>query len=122
MEFSVVSRLENGAIIAEVTVPEADKTTQYAYYLYEKNQGVLEKRMYTGETVCSFQPPSSGQYYVRAFVRSWPDGLQKEPVTVAKNSNTVTYYLRKSIPYERLKAERFRSAEGTVYDLSLIHI
>ena len=117
MEFSVVSRLENGAIIAEVTAPEADKTTQYAYYLYEKTQGVLEKRRYTGETVCSFQPPSSGQYYVRAFVRSWPDGLQKDPVTVAKNSNTVTYYFRKSIPYERLRAERFRSTESTIYDI-----
>lgn len=117
MEFSVVSRLENGAIIAEVTVPEADKTTQYAYYLYEKNQGVLEKRMYTGETVCSFQPPSSGQYYVRAFVRSWPDGLQKDPVTVAKNSNTLTYYLTKSIPYERLNGESFRSTESTIYDI-----
>ena len=117
MEFSVASRLEQGAIIAEVTAPEADKTTQYAYYLYEKTQGVLEKRMYTGESTCSFQLPSSGQYYVRAFVRSWPDGLRKEPVTVAKNSNTVTYYLRKSIPYERLKAERFRSTESAVYDI-----
>lgn len=117
MEFSVVSRLENGAIIAEVTAPEADKTTQYAYYLYEKTKGVLEKRMYTGETVCSFQPPSSGQYYVRAFVRSWPDGLQKDPVTVAKNSNTLTYYLTKSIPYERLNGERFRSTESTIYDI-----
>ena len=34
MEFSVAGRLENGSIIAEVTVPKADETTQYACLLY----------------------------------------------------------------------------------------
>lgn len=87
MEFSVAGRLENGSIIAEVTVPKADETTQYAYYLCEKNQGVLEKRMYTGETTCSFQPPCAGQYYVRAYVR-WREAGSPDYTIVAKTPSS----------------------------------
>lgn len=116
MEFSVAGRLENGSIIAEVTVPKADETTQYAYYLCEKNQGVLEKRMYTGETTCSFQPPCAGQYYVRAYVR-WREAGSPDYTIVAKNTKFIGIHSTKHLRYEELEQEDFQAERGIFYDI-----
>ena len=92
MEFTSKARLENGCIIAEVIAPAADENTKYAYYLYEKTQGLLEKRMYTSNPTCSFQPPCSGTYYVKAFVRHWPNGDKGGFTTISQKTNNVSVY------------------------------
>lgn len=44
MEFTAISRLEKGKLVVEVNAPQADKTTQYAYYLCEKTEGCWSSR------------------------------------------------------------------------------
>ena len=117
MEFSVASRLENSTIIAEVIAPEADENTQYAYYLYETQMGILEKRRYTTETSCSFQLTSPGYYYVKVFVRSWPDGKQGEYVQTSQKTKPVMLYPTKPVLYSQLEEEDFCSVDGTIYDI-----
>ena len=117
MEFSVASRLENSTIIAEVTAPEADENTQYAYYLYETQMGILEKRRYTTETSCSFHLTSPGYYYVKVFVRSWPEGKQGEYVQTSQKTKPVMLYPTKPVLYSQLEEEDFCSVDGTIYDI-----
>lgn len=117
MEFSVASRLENSTIIAEVTAPEADENTQYAYYLYETQMGILEKRRYTTEMSCSFHLTSPGYYYVKVFVRSWPEGKQGEYVQTSQKTKPVMLYPTKPVLYSQLEEEDFCSVDGTIYDI-----
>ena len=117
MEFSVASRLENSTIIAEVTAPEADENTQYAYYLYETQQGIVEKRRYTTEMSCSFHLTSPGYYYVKVFVRSWPEGKQGEYVQTSQKTKPVMLYPTKPVLYSQLEEEDFCSVDGTIYDI-----
>lgn len=117
MEFTSKARLENGCIIAEVIAPAAGENTKYAYYLYEKTQGLLEKRMYTSNPTCSFQPPCSGTYYVKAFVRHWPNGDKGDFTTISQKTNNVSVYPTKPLSYEDLDAERFQKSGSTLYTI-----
>lgn len=117
MEFTSKARLENGCIIAEVIAPAADENTKYAYYLYEKTQGLLEKRMYTSNPTCSFQPPCSGTYYVKTFVRHWPNGDKGDFTTTSQKTNNVSAYSMKPLSYEDLDAERFQKSGSTLYTI-----
>ena len=117
MEFTAISRLDKGKLVVEVNAPEADKTTQYAYYLCEESRGVLVKRMYISKSTFSFDLPDSGQYFVRAYVRHWPNGKEADPVITAQYTNKVTFYPTKSLTYEQLEGERFLSPNGMIYDI-----
>lgn len=117
MEFTATSKLEKGKLVVEVTAPEADKTTQYAYYLYEKSRGVLVKQMYTEKNTFSFDLPDSGQYYVKAYVRHWPDGKGGEPVSTAQYTNKVLFFATKYLSYEQMDEESFFSPNGLIYNI-----
>lgn len=117
MEFTAVSRLDRTTLTVEVTVPEVDQTTQYAYYLLEKTQGVLEKQFYLKENTFTFPLSDPGTYAVQVYVRHWPNGPDGDSVTTVKVSNWLPLYPTKVVPYERLEEEDFRSTEGTVYDI-----
>lgn len=107
MEFTAISRLDKDRLVVEVTAPEADKTTQYAYYLCEKSRGVLVKQMYIGKSAFSFDLPGSGQYFVKAYVRHWLNGKQADPVITVRQTNKVTVYPIKSLSYEQLEGRTF---------------
>ena len=117
MEFTAVSRLERTTLTVEVTVPEVDQTTQYAYYLLEKTQGVLEKQFYLKENTFTFPLSDPGTYAVQVYVRHWPNGPDGNSVTTVKESNWIPFYPTKVVPYERLEEEDFRSTVGTTYDI-----
>ena len=117
MEFTAVSRLENGAIVAEVNAPAADENTKYAYYLYERTRGVQEKRKYTSNPTCSFQPPCSGTYYVKVFLRHCPNGAQEKPVILTQRSNSTYVYNTKTLSCEELNGESFRAPGKTLYTI-----
>ena len=117
MEFTAISRLDKGKLVVEVNAPEADKTTQYAYYLFEKSRGVLVKRMYISKSTFSFDLPDSGQYFVRAYVRHWPNGREGDPVITVQQTSNVTIYPKKSLSYEEMDEESFVSPEGMIYDI-----
>ena len=117
MEFTAISRLDKGKLVVEINAPEADETTQYAYYLCEQSRGVLVKRMYISKSTFSFDLPDSGQYFVRAYVRHWPNGKEADPVITAQYTNKVTFYPTKSLTYEQLEGERFLSPNGMIYDI-----
>ena len=117
MEVTATSRIEKTLLYCDVAVSETNENTEYGYYLCERKQGVLQKQMYTRENSCKFQLLFPGAYYVKVFVRSWPDGMQGEHTTTIKDSNIIRYYLTKSISYEELDAENFQSIEGVIYDI-----
>ena len=73
MEFTATSKLEKGKLVVEANAAKADETTQYAYYLCEARRGVLVKQMYISKNAFSFDLPGSGQYFVKVYVRHWPN-------------------------------------------------
>ncbi|SCI97267.1 Uncharacterized protein conserved in bacteria [uncultured Flavonifractor sp.] len=91
MEFTAVSRLEPAALVVEVTVPEGDETTRYAYYLLEKARGVLKKQFYLKANTYTFPLSDPGTYAVRVFVRHWPDGPDGAYVTTLKETDWVLF-------------------------------
>ena len=117
MEFTAISRLEKGKLVVEVNAPQADKTTQYAYYLCEESRGVLVKQKYIGSNTFSFDLPDSGQYFVKVYIRHWPNGKWCDCVVTSKNTNVVTFYPKKALTYEQLDGENFRSPDGMIYDI-----
>lgn len=117
MEFTAVSRLDLTTLVVEVTVPEADESTRYAYYLQEKTRGVIKKQMYLKANTFTFPLSDPGTYTVQVYVRRWPNGPDGDYITAVKQTNWVTHYPTKVIPYEQLEMEDFQSAEGTVYDV-----
>lgn len=119
MEFKAEIILENGSLVVTADAPEADKTTQYAYYLYEKTRGILVRQGYIQKNTFSFPLPGAGVYYVRVFVCSWPNGKQSDPVKESKTTNTIRYYPSKTISYEDLDTASFCSDSGMIYDILL---
>mgnify|MGYP005759906731 CR=1 FL=1 len=117
MEFTAISRLEKGKLVVEVNAPQADKTTQYAYYLCEKNRGVLVKQMYISKSTFSFDLPGSGRYYVKVYVRHWPSGKQSDPVITTQFTNQIIVYPTKSLSYDQMDEETFLSPRGQIYDI-----
>lgn len=127
MEFTAISRLDKDRLVVEVTAPEADKTTQYAYYLCEKSRGVLVKQMYIPKNTFSFDLTEAGRYYARVFVRSWPNGTQEEPIAAKQYTNTILFqkamvaekplYPTKTLSYDQMEGEDFCSARGMIYDI-----
>lgn len=117
MEFTVACRLENGKLVVEANAAKADETTQYAYYLCEESRGVLVKQMYISKNAFSFDLPGSGQYFVKVYVRHWPNSKEADPVITAHYTNKVTFYPTKFLAYEQLEGEHFFSPNGMIYDI-----
>ena len=117
MEFTATSRLEHGKLVVEVEAPEADERTRYAYYLCKNGKGVLVKQMYTSKNTFTFDLPDSGQYYVKVYVRHWPNGAHEAYETAAKSTNIVTFYPTCALRYEELAQRDFRVPEGIIYDI-----
>ena len=117
MEFSVVSRLEHDVLVVEVTAPEADENTRYAYYLYERTRGIVKKQMYIKESTFSFSLSEPGAYFVKAFVRNWPNGPHGEHHTTSKNTNNIIRYPTKVVSYAAMESEDFLSDGGSIYDI-----
>lgn len=117
MDFFISSRLENGHIIVEVTSPDAEQVVRYAYYLCERRQGAVEKRFYSEDTFCLFQLPKSGDYYVKVFARTWPNGPKGEPVTVRKLTDTISFHAPVSLSYEELEHADLCSRTGTTFNI-----
>lgn len=117
MEFSVVSRLEHDVLVVEVTAPEADENTRYAYYLYERTRGIVKKQMYIKESTFSFPLSEPGAYFVKAFVRNWPNGPHGEHRTTSKNTNNIIRYPIKIVSYAAMESEDFLSDGGSIYDI-----
>lgn len=117
MDFFVSSRLEDGHIIVEVTFPHAEPGAKYAYYLFETRRGIVEKKFYSEDLFCLFQLQKSGDYYVKVFVRTWPNGPKGEPVTVTKLTNTYVFYAPVSLSYEELAHTNLCSQTGVIYQI-----
>ncbi|MBM6665312.1 heparinase II/III domain-containing protein [Flavonifractor plautii] len=127
MNFSSTISVKQGYIVVDVTAPEALPTTRYAYYLYETTQGVVEKRGYSKEASCLFQPPADGNYYVKVFVRSYSKELPNGQATTSKVTATVSIptglpatgpvYPTVKIDYEALEQIQFVPQKGTIYDI-----
>ena len=127
MNFSSTISVKQGYIVVDVTAPEAPPTTRYAYYLYETTQGVVEKRGYSKEASCLFQPPADGNYYVKVFVRSYSKELPNGQATTSKVTATVSIptglpatgpvYPTVKIDYEALEQIQFVPQKGTIYDI-----
>ncbi len=90
MDYTVTCSIQNGCIVAKIDAPEAVRGTQYAYYLYKSDTGLMEKRPYRDESECSFSVTCGGSYYVRGFVR-YKEAPDQEYIKSAKNSNRVNY-------------------------------
>ena len=117
MEFTATSRLEKGKLVVEVNAPEADKTTQYAYYLCEKSRGVLAKQMYTGKSTFSFDLLDRGRYFVKTYVRRRNHGVVGTHETEIKNTNVVAFYPTCALRYEELAEKDVCVPEGIIYDI-----
>ena len=127
MNFSSTISVKQGYIVVDVTAPEALPTTRYAYYLYETTQGVVEKRGYSKEATCLFQPPRAGKYYVKVFVRNYSKDAPNERVTNSKVTVPVFFPQRQlsaapiyptiKVDYESLEQVQFEPGKGTIYDI-----
>lgn len=127
MNFSSTISVKQEHIMVDVTAPEALSTTRYAYYLCESTQGVVEKRGYSKDTVCLFQPPRAGKYYVKVFVRNYSKDAPNERVTTSKVTATVSFPAEKppvrityptvTLNYEALDQVQFEPGKGTIYDI-----
>jgi peptidoglycan/xylan/chitin deacetylase (PgdA/CDA1 family) len=120
MEFQATSRVEDGKLIVEISAPEANEYTRYAYYLYSREKGILQKQGYIQEPTFAFPLSETGNYYAKAYVKSRGKAEDEEQKT-SKNTNVVPFVVpfdvKRAIPYECLDQEDFRLEGPTIYEI-----
>ena len=90
MDFTVHSQLTGNMLSAEVTMPDANQFTQYAYYLYYQG-AVIQKQMYISNPKFSFPLSQPGKYYIKAFVRT-KSSRAEEYIKQSKSTDIFRYY------------------------------
>ena len=127
MDFSPTIEVKHGYIYVAAAAPESAPTTRYAYYLYEKGQGLVEKRRYSDCATCLFRPFSPGSYYVKVFVRapsSDPNGgydistARTGKVSVPGKNTTPSIYPTISLRYEELDDLVIPPRKSIIYNIA----
>ena len=78
--FTVTAKATKDGVLCEIDFSKKNKFTQYAYYLYDRDDNVLVKQMYIKQSSFLFRLNQSGDYYVRGFVMSQDDENQRREI------------------------------------------
>ena len=109
----ITCKIQQGAIVARISYPQADSFTRYACYLTDRNKRTLQKQMYQKDPEFTF-PVQPGLYYVRAFIRTRPKE-DPDTVTIVRESKWVSVYPTVSLEYSELESLEFPRNKLMVY-------